>query len=246
MDAIEFINEIAPEIDPKELQKIADHLETRTPQDVLRWGIENYRGSITLACSFGAEDVALVDMVAKIDPSVSIFYLDTDYLFEETFEVRDRITAKYGVRPVSVKPSLSIEQQTEIHGADLFARQPDQCCKIRKIEPLRRHLGGFQAWITGIRRDQAPARANARVVEWDTIFNLVKLNPIAPWSPDDVWDYIRANDVPYNTLHDKNYPSIGCHPCTRQVKPGEDPRAGRWANFTKEECGLHLEGNPAQ
>jgi len=201
------------EIDLAEIQRVSNAFESKPPQDVLRWGIEKFKGGITLACSFGAEDVALVDMIARIDSSVPVFFLDTDYLFPETFEVRDRIIARYGIRPFGVKPLLTIDEQATQHGPDLYARQPDQCCKIRKVEPLRRHLGGFQAWITGIRRDQAPTRANAGL----------------------------ANDVPYNVLHDRNYPSIGCWPCTREVKPGEDPRAGRWANFSKKECGLHVE-----
>ncbi len=232
------------EIDPTEIQRVSNAFESKPPQDVLRWGIEKFRGGLTLACSFGAEDVALLDMVARIDSTVPVFFLDTDYLFPETFEVRDRIIAKYGVRPVAVKPLLTIEEQSVLHGRDLFGRQPDLCCKIRKVEPLKRHLGGFQAWITGIRRDQAPTRANAGLVEWDKLFNLVKLNPLARFTSADVWAYIRANDVPYNVLHDRNYPSIGCYPCTREVKPGEDARAGRWANFAKKECGLHTEAGP--
>ncbi|HEU4402025.1 MAG TPA: phosphoadenylyl-sulfate reductase [Candidatus Polarisedimenticolia bacterium] len=235
-------------MDPKELQQISNRFEPKSPQELLQWGIETFRGGITLACSFGAEDVALVDMIARLDSSVPVFYLDTDYLFPETLEVRDRIIARYGVQVVAAKPLLTIEEQAAEHGPDLYARQPDLCCKIRKIEPLKRHLGGYQAWVTGIRRDQAPTRANAALVEWDKIFSLVKLNPLAKWTSGDVWNYIRANDVPYNVLHDRNYPSIGCWPCTREVKPGEDPRAGRWANFAKKECGLHTESEstPAQ
>lgn len=234
------------EIDPEQLRIVAAELETGGPQEILRWGIEKYRGGITLACSFGAEDVALVDMIARIDASVPVFYLDTDYLFPETIEVRDRIVARYGVTVVATRPLITIDEQAARHGADLYGRQPDLCCQIRKIEPLKRHLGGFEAWVTGIRRDQAPTRAKAGLVEWDTIFGLVKLNPLAKWTSEDVWSYIRANDVPYNVLHDRNYPSIGCWPCTRQVQPGEDPRAGRWANFEKTECGLHVEtGTPS-
>ena len=232
------------EVDPTELQLLSRSFESRTAQDVLRWGIEKFRDGLTLACSFGAEDVALVDMIARIDRSIPIFYLETGYLFSETFEVRDRIVERYGVRTVAVHPLLTVDQQAAQHGPDLFARHPDQCCRIRKVEPLRRHLSGFQAWITGIRRDQAPTRANAGLVEWDKLFNLVKLNPLAGWTSEQVWDYIRANDVPYNVLHDREFPSIGCQPCTRPVRAGEDPRAGRWANFAKKECGLHTEGGP--
>jgi len=241
---VDVIQTIA-EIDPAELQHLSNAFETKSPQDALRWAIDKFRGSLTLACSFGAEDVALVDMVARIDRSVPVFYLDTGYLFPETFDVRDLIARRYGIQPVAVKPLLTIEDQSALHGRDLFARQPDLCCKIRKVEPLRRHLEGFQAWITGIRRDQAPTRANAGLVEWDKLFNLVKLNPLARWTSAEVWAYIRANDVPYNSLHDHDYPSIGCQPCTRPVRPGEDPRAGRWANFAKKECGLHTESGPA-
>jgi phosphoadenosine phosphosulfate reductase len=246
VDAIQTMTEIDPAEFQAELQGLSNRFESGTPQEVLRWGIETFRDGITLACSFGAEDVVLVDMIAGIDRSVPVFFLDTEYLFPETFEVRDRIIERYGIRPVAVKPLLTIDEQAAVHGPNLFVRHPDQCCKIRKVEPLRRHLGGFQAWVTGIRRDQAPTRANAGLVEWDKLFNLVKLNPLARWKWEDVWAYIHANDVPYNVLHDRNYPSIGCYPCTREVKPGEDPRAGRWANFQKKECGLHTETGPGQ
>jgi phosphoadenosine phosphosulfate reductase len=244
---VEVIQSVT-EVDRDELQRVSKELEEKGSQEVVRWGIERFRGGITLACSFGAEDVVLADMVARVDSSVPLFYLDTDYLFPETLEVRDRVIAKYGLRVVATRPLLTIEEQAAQHGPDLYGRQPDLCCKIRKVEPLKRHLAGHRAWITGIRRDQAPTRANAGLVEWDKMFNLVKLNPLAKWTSDDVWAYIRANDVPYNTLHDRNYPSIGCWPCTREVKPGEDPRAGRWANFEKKECGLHVETDraPAQ
>ncbi len=241
MDAITTMSEV----DPGELRKAGARFEQQHPLEVIRWGLDQFRGGITLACSFGAEDVALVDMIARIDPAVPIFYLETGYLFPETLEVRDRIVARYGMRTIAVRPLISLEEQTTQHGADLYARRPDLCCSIRKVGPLKSHLAGYQAWITGIRRDQAPARANAGLVEWDALFNLAKLNPLATWTTSDVWEYIRANDVPYNTLHDGNYPSIGCWPCTRAVAPGEDPRAGRWSNFKKQECGLHEETEPA-
>jgi phosphoadenosine phosphosulfate reductase len=234
------------ELDPRNLQRISKDFESRPTQAVLRWGLKTFSGGITLACSFGAEDVALVDMIVRLDPSVAIFYLDTGYLFPETLDVRDRIAKRYGIRPVAVAPSLTIEDQSVLLGPNLFARRPDLCCRLRKVEPLRNHLEKYQAWITGIRRDQAPTRANAGVVEWDGLFNLVKLNPLAAWTSDDVWEYIHAFDIPYNDLHDRDYPSIGCHPCTRPVRSGEDPRAGRWANFSSKECGLHTEAGPAE
>jgi len=213
-------------------------LEHETPEAVIQWAIERFP-NITFACSFGAEDVVLVDMVQKISPQTDIFYLDTDFHFKETYETRDRLEQHYGLKFVQVKPAITPEEQAEKHGEALWKSEPTACCNIRKVEPLTRILGNYEAWITGIRRDQAPTRANAKKIEYDTKFGLVKFNPIAHWTSDDVWEYIRANNIYYNPLHDQDYPSIGCEHCTRQVKAGEDPRAGRWSGFEKTECGLH-------
>ncbi|MDR4463321.1 MAG: phosphoadenylyl-sulfate reductase [Nitrospira sp.] len=216
--------------------------EAKQPQDVIAAAIERYRGKIVLACSFGAEDVVLVDMVHRIDPSMPLFYLDTEFLFPETYATRDRVIERYSLKPaqvIQVKSMLTAQQQAEEHGDALWSREPDRCCQLRKVEPLTRVLRGYEAWITGIRRDQAPSRANAGIVEWDQKFELVKINPLARWSWNDVWTYVKVYEVPYNSLHDQNYPSIGCTHCTAPVAPGEDPRAGRWKNFAKTECGLH-------
>lgn len=216
--------------------------ESKQPQDVLAAALERYAPRIVLACSFGAEDVVLVDMVHRINPGVPLFYLDTDFLFPETYTTRDRIVQHYELKPaqvIQVKPLLTPERQAELHGNALWTREPDQCCQLRKVEPLTRVLTGFDAWITGIRRDQAPSRANAGLIEWDQKFQLVKINPLARWTWSDVWTYIKVYEVPYNPLHDQQYPSIGCTHCTAPVAPGEDPRAGRWKQFTKTECGLH-------
>ncbi|WP_438348997.1 phosphoadenylyl-sulfate reductase [Paenibacillus sp. FA6] len=216
----------------------ADEFEHSSPEEVIRWAIETFP-NITFACSFGAEDVVLVDMIQKISPSTDVFYLDTDFHFKETYETRDKMVEKYGMDFVRVSPKITPEEQAEEFGDALWTVDPNQCCNIRKVEPLTRILTEYDAWITGIRRDQAPTRANSRKVEYDVKFGLVKFNPIASWSTEDVWDYIRTNDVIYNPLHDQNYPSIGCEYCTRQVMPGEDARAGRWAGSEKTECGLH-------
>ncbi len=225
-----------------ELKSWGDSFEAKQPQDVIAAAIERYRGKIVLACSFGAEDVVLVDMVHRIDLSVPLFYLDTEFLFPETYVTRDRVIERYGLKPAQViqmKSLLTPKKQTEEYGDALWSREPDRCCHLRKVEPLTRVLRGYEAWITGIRRDQAPSRANAGIVEWDQKFELVKINPLARWSWNDVWTYIKVHEVPYNPLHDQNYPSIGCTHCTTPVAPGEDPRAGRWKNFAKTECGLH-------
>ena len=224
---------------PEELKEISDRLEGRPPQEALRWAIEEFFPDIALACSFGAEDIVLVDMIMKIRPGVKVFYLDTDVLFKETYELIDRVVARYGIQPVAYKSELTLEEQADKHGPQLWQRDPDLCCYLRKVEPLTRALEGLRAWITGIRRDQAPTRAKAGIVEMDNKFGLVKVNPLAPWSWEQVLSYIREHQLPYNPLHDQGYPSIGCHPCTRPVKPGEDPRSGRWAGFAKTECGLH-------
>lgn len=216
----------------------AEEFENASPETVIAWAVQTFP-NITFACSFGAEDVVLVDMLQKISPSSDIFYLDTDFHFKETYETRDRMAEKYGLKFVQVKPKLTPEEQASEHGDELWKSDPNGCCAIRKVEPLTRILTEYEAWITGIRRDQAPTRANAKKVEYDTKFGLVKFNPLASWTSEDVWEYIRANDIIYNPLHDQNYPSIGCEYCTKQVMPGEDPRAGRWAGNEKTECGLH-------
>lgn len=210
------------------------------PQDVLAWGLTTYGPRISLASSFGAEDVALIDMLARLDRPFRLFYLDTDLLFAQTLALIERISRRYGVQPERYAARLTLAEQAAAQGDALWARRPDQCCAIRKVEPLGRALAALDAWITGIRRDQTPQRAGARLVEWDAAHGLVKLNPLAPWTAEQVWAYIRANDVPYNPLHEQGYPSIGCTPCTRPVRAGEDPRAGRWAGFEKTECGLHV------
>jgi phosphoadenosine phosphosulfate reductase len=215
-----------------ELKRLSDAFESQQPQDVLKEAIKRYAPKIVLACSFGAEDVVLVDMVHRIDPAIPLFYLDTDFLFPETYATRDRIIQQYALQPaqvLQVRSLLTPDQQAAQYGQALWSTEPDRCCQLRKVEPLTRVLKGYEAWITGIRRDQSPTRANAGLIEWDGKFHLVKVNPLARWTWADVWTYIKVYEVPYNPLHDQNYP----------VAPGEDPRAGRWKTFTKTECGLH-------
>lgn len=217
----------------------AVELENATPEEIIAYAVETFP-NITFACSFGAEDVVLVDMLQKVSPKTDIFYLDTDFHFKETYETRDRMAARYpGIPFVEVKPEITPEEQAAQFGEELWKSDANACCNIRKVKPLTNILSKYEAWITGIRRDQAPTRANSKKIEYDTKFGLVKFNPIAGWTSEDVWNYIRENDVIYNPLHDQNYPSIGCEQCTRKVMPGEDPRAGRWAGQEKTECGLH-------
>ncbi|WP_134699925.1 phosphoadenylyl-sulfate reductase [Ammoniphilus sp. YIM 78166] len=221
------------------MEKINDSMKHESPHKLVRWAYDQFGGQMVLACSFGAEDVVLVDILCKVVDKPNIFYLDTDKHFQETYETRDRLAAKYGIQFIEMKPMITLEQQAEKYGEELWKTDPNRCCAIRKVEPLTRVLKDYKAWITGIRREQSVTRAHAQQVEWDEKFELVKLNPLVHWTTDDVWNYIRLFDVPYNSLHDKNYPSIGCSVCTNPVRPGEDPRSGRWTGFAKTECGLH-------
>lgn len=230
------------QVSAEDIRAWGESFEARQPQEVLAAAIERYAPKIVVACSFGAEDVVLVDMVHRINPTVPLFYLDTDFLFPETYSTRDRIIARYNLKPaqvIRVQSLLTPDRQAQQYGEALWASDPDRCCQLRKVEPMMRVLKGFDAWITGIRRDQAPTRANAKMIEWDGKFNLVKINPLAKWTWADVWTYIKVYEVPYNELHDRNYPSIGCTHCTKPVMPGEDPRSGRWQGREKTECGLH-------
>ncbi|KRE93811.1 phosphoadenosine phosphosulfate reductase [Paenibacillus sp. Soil766] len=220
------------------VMKAAEEFENQSPEAILKLAVDTFQ-RLTLACSFGAEDVVLVDMLQKINPNVDIFYLDTNVHFQETYETKERLEKHYGTKFVQVLPKLTLDEQAEKFGDELWKSDANQCCNIRKVDPLTDILRNYDAWITGIRRDQAPTRANAKKVEYDVKFGLIKFNPLAGWTSEDVWQYIRDNDVIYNPLHDRNYPSIGCTHCTRQVAEGEDPRAGRWASIEKTECGLH-------
>lgn len=222
-----------------QLAELGERFEAASPETVLRWAFETYAPRICLACSFGAEDMVLLEMSSRLRPGLDVFYLDTGLLFAETHQLIEKVAAIYPVRILRVLPELSLDEQAQRYGDALWRREPDRCCALRKVEPLRRFLQGYEAWITGVRRQQSPTRARARPVEWDGRFGLVKVNPLVRWSRDDVWQYIREHRVPYNPLHDRGYPSIGCWPCTTPVKPGEDERAGRWRGLAKTECGLH-------
>ena len=184
--------------------------------------------------------MVLIDIASRVRQNFRLFTLDTEFLFPETYNLMDQVEQRYGITIERVYPLNSPEEQEREHGSVLWQRNPDLCCNLRKVAPLQRKLGELQAWVTSIRRDQTTARAGAGKIEWDQRFGLVKINPIADWSSKQVWHYIREHDVPYNELHERNYPSIGCTHCTRPVRPGEDPRAGRWAGLAKTECGLHV------
>jgi phosphoadenosine phosphosulfate reductase len=218
--------------------------ESWDPEQLLRWAFAEFHPEMAIASGFGAEGIVLIDIAACIRPDLRVFTLDTDFLFPETYELMNHIEERYHIKVERVRPALTPEEQERRHGAALWTRAPDHCCSMRKVEPLRGKLSELRAWVTAIRRDQTASRAQARKLEWDTKFGLVKINPLADWSSKQVWDYIYENNLPYNPLHDRNYPSIGCTHCTRPIHAGEDARAGRWSGFEKTECGLHERGGP--
>ena len=226
---------------PETLKAISDQYEGRSPEEIMRWGFDNFAPHIALATGFGAEGVVLMHMASQMYREATIFYLDTDLLFKETYKLRDQLVERLGIKFTRIHSGVSLNQQAEEHGPALWSSDPNLCCQIRKVKPLREYLATQNAWIAAVRRDQTKARANTGLMGWDAANGLVKLSPLAAWSHDQVWDYIHANDLPYNPLHDEGYPSIGCWTCTRPVAEGEDPRAGRWSGFNKTECGIHLQ-----
>jgi len=225
---------------PELLKQASAKLEGSSSDLVMRWGFENFAPSIVMATGFGPEGIVLMHLVPQIRPSTIVFYLDTDLLFAQTYELRDELVKRLGIRFERIHSGISLPEQALRHGDSLWARDPDTCCQIRKVIPQRQFLAGYDAWITGIRRDQTAFRANTALVEWDYANKMVKLNPMAAWTNEQVWEHIRSYDLPYNTLHDHGFPSIGCWTCTKAVEPGQDPRSGRWAGSAKTECGIHL------
>jgi len=184
--------------------------------------------------------MVLLDLALKIEPKLNVFVVDTELLFPETYSLMERVEKRYGISVERVKPQQSVAEQNAAHGDALWARDPNACCDLRKVQPLRSYLQNFDAWLTAIRRDQSDTRAHVPVQSWDQGAQIVKVAPLVNWSESDIWEYVQANDVPVNTLHFDGYPSIGCTHCTRRVAPGEDARAGRWAGFDKIECGIHV------
>jgi len=212
-------------------------LEGASAHEVLRWAHETFGDRFAIASSMG--DGLLAHLAQSVAPGIDVLFLDTGYHFAETLGTRDAVSAVYDVNVRTVLPLLTVQQQDARHGAELWRRDPSACCALRKVEPLERALAPYTAWASGIRRDEAPTRRGAGVVEWDARRSKVKVNPIAAWTQDDVDAYVAEHGVLVNPLAYDGYASIGCAPCTQRVAPGEDSRAGRWAGTGKTECGLH-------
>ena len=223
----------------KELVDASNQLESATPQEILRWAIDRYAPRFTMATAFGPEGMCLIHMLAEIAPETPIFNLETGYQFPETLELRERIIERYGVTVEFKRPKQSVAQYEEQNGGPVYKTDPNRCCRERKLDVLHDAARGMYAWSSAIRRDQSPDRAKHPIVGWDKKFQLVKVSPLANWTKKEVWGLIWENDIPYNSLHDQGYTSIGCWPCTRKTSLGEDERAGRWSGTAKTECGLH-------
>jgi len=206
-------------------------------REVLAWAAETFGEGLIVASNM--QDAVLVALGADARPGVDVLFLETGYHFAETLGTRDAVAQVYGVRIVQAEPDLTVPEQDELLGKDLFATDPGRCCNLRKVVPLQRTLARYDAWVTGVRRVEAPTRATTPLVTWDERHGLVKVNPIAHWSDEQMAAYIREHAVLVNPLVDAGYPSIGCAPCTAKPAPGADPRSGRWAGFAKTECGLH-------
>lgn len=237
-------------IDDNALQFIrSGAAEELSAQEILGWGLKNFGDKIALSCSFGApEGMALLDMVHRVDPAARVFTLDTGRVHQATYDLIDRIRQRYDMQVEVLFPRAEdVEDMTRRKGLNLFYESVENrqiCCRIRKVEPLNRYLAGLDAWVTGLRRDQNVTRSDTPKLEIDRVHGgMIKLNPIADWTRDQVMAYIRAHDVPINRLHEEGYPSVGCAPCTRAIRPGEDVRAGRWwwENAESKECGIHVD-----
>jgi phosphoadenylyl-sulfate reductase (thioredoxin) len=222
------------------LEEAGRRLEAASPEEILRWAERRFAPRLAFATGFGPEGLVLLDMVARHRLQIDVFTLDTGLFFPETYALWRRLEERYSFSVRAVRPALDLEAQAKRHGSSLWESDPDRCCGIRKVDPLREALRSHQAWISAIRADQTKDRARARLVERDARFGLVKVSPLLAWSSEEVWRYLRLHDVPTNPLHDRGYPSIGCWPCTSPAGPGEDPRAGRWRGRAKTECGLHV------
>jgi phosphoadenosine phosphosulfate reductase len=217
----------------------AEELENASAEDIIRWATDKFGDRICVTSSM--TDAVIIHLASTVTPGIDVVFLDTGYHFPETIGTRDAVSAVYPVNVVNVTPSRTVEQQEAELGPRLYGRNPDLCCYLRKVEPLERALrGNYDAWFTGVRRDETPARANTKVVEFDEKRQMIKVNPIVRWTAKQVDDYIAEHGVLVNPLVYDGYPSIGCRTCTSRVEAGADPRSGRWAGSGKTECGLHV------
>lgn len=223
------------------IESLSQQLESASPQNILRWASEVYGDKLAIVTSFQITGVVTLHMLQDIAPNTSVLTLDTGFLFPETHDLINTLEDQFNLNLTRVKARQTPKQQARDYGDRLWERNPDRCCHIRKTIPLRDALEGYDAWVTGLRRDQSASRANTAIVSVDKQTRLIKVAPFANWTEDMLWTYIHAYELPYNTLHDVGYPSIGCWSCTKAIGENEDVRSGRWSNNSKTECGIHVE-----
>lgn len=223
-----------------EAAQLARQFEGKPVETMLEWAVAQFGSTLVMTSSFGPEGIVLLDKLARVAPQTPVVFLDTGFHFAETHEVKERVQARFGLNLIEVQAALSVAEQDAQYGPALHTSQPDLCCRLRKVEPLKGALAGYRAWLSALRRDQATTRSQIAKVEWSAKHNLLKLNPLAEWTRGQVWDYVMRHQLPYNRLHDADYRSIGCAPCTRPVSLGAHERSGRWAGQGKVECGIHL------
>jgi phosphoadenosine phosphosulfate reductase len=233
------------EYSPELAERLAQELEPLQAEELLRWAAEKFGDQLCLTCSWQKQSSALVHMLSELDLRVDVIELDTELFFRETYALRDLLLERYGFTLIRPK-IISVAEQHLQEGANLWERDPDRCCHIRKVEPLERALAPYGAWISGVRRDQSPSRAGLKKIQWSERYKLWRIHPFADWDEKRVWAYLAVNEVPYNPLHDMGYRSIGCIPCTRPTSPDEEERAGRWSGSDKLECGIHLDGSTTE
>ncbi len=228
-------------VTPESITALAAELENAYPQDILRWAAETFGEQLAVVTSFQPTGIVTLHMLSEIAPHTAVLTLDTGLLFPETYALMDEVEQRLDLNLIRIRPAQTVAQQAHMHGAALWEREPDRCCELRKTAPLDAALAGFDAWITGLRRDQSDGRKATPVLSWDQKHSMVKLSPFVTWTEDMIWTYLHAHELPYNALHEQGYPSIGCQVCTQRPDPSAaDKRAGRWVNHAKTECGIHI------
>lgn len=223
-----------------DIEELASVFENASVDAILEIAVERFSPKLVLTSNFGVEGIVVIDKISRIAPDTPVVYLSTGFQFEETDILKQKLQDRYNLNLIEASAKISVEEQNILHGEKLYERNPDLCCRIRKVEPLEDALKGYDGWIAALRRDQSPTRAGIKIFEWNAKHNLVKIHPLAKWTRRDAWDYIIKNNLPYNSLLDEGYKSIGCKPCTRRVDPGQHERSGRWDGVNKVECGIHL------
>lgn len=224
----------------EDLPQINHKTETKGALELIKWSYDTYQAELVYACSFGIEAIVLLELISRINPNAQIIFLDTNYHFQETYDIINKVKERYpNFRIKLQQPELTIDEQTESHGKDLYKTNPNKCCELRKIIPLQKAIAPSTAWLSGIRREQSLLRQKTEYINLDEKFEKIKLCPLIHWTWKDVWHFVESEKLDYNVLHDKGYPSIGCEPCTKRVLTSSDDRSGRWNDQTKTECGLH-------